>query len=137
MHGTHKHDPIYAYQLNPIDFWAGWTKAKKAVRPVHFGPGEFIEAELDLIDPEVWERQWNLAQAAAAKVGWEGDVRGEPYVIGLPEDGAISGGGGRFIIGWKQDNNGTTFVVSPVRLPWLEEENHGYKNHIKFEAPTF
>lgn len=53
----------------------------------------------------------------AMDLGWEGDVRDD--LIGrflIPvEDGFAVG----FI--WKQENNGTCFIVSPVSLPHLEE----------------
>lgn len=54
---------------------------------------------------------------------WEGDVRDEVYVFGLPtEDYMLEVG---YII--KQDNDGTTFIVSPKPLDWLvtkAEEAH-------------
>ena len=46
---------------------------------------------------------------------WEGDVRDEVYVFGLPtEDDMLEVA---YII--KQDSGGTTFIVSPKPLDWL------------------
>jgi hypothetical protein len=37
---------------------------------------------------------------------------------------AEPGGLPLFVIAWKQQDNGTTFVASPVRLSWLEVEGN-------------
>jgi len=88
-------------------------------------------AEADLPDiswphsPKFVMARWQLAQAAAKEVDWEGDIRkGEqPYVSPLPHhDDTIC----EFLIAWKQDNNGSTFVASPYPLPWLEEQMVDY-----------
>ena len=51
------------------------------------------------------------------KNGWEGDFRGSSArVFFLPIDSEFSYG---FV--WKQDNNGSTFVVSPHELIWLKD----------------
>ncbi len=55
------------------------------------------------------------AQIIAGEEGWEGDFRGEPRVLWLPDENCF-----RHAFVWKQDNNGMTFVVSPHRLPWLK-----------------
>jgi len=57
------------------------------------------------------------ARDAASKLGWEGDFREEPRVFWLPDADT-----GELVFGfvWKQDNNGSTFVVSPLPLPWLD-----------------
>ena len=44
------------------------------------------------------------------------------FVTVLPA--AELGGLPLFVIAWKQQSNGTTFVASPVRLPWLEVEDN-------------
>lgn len=59
---------------------------------------------------------WESAKIAATTEGWEGDFRHPPCVLWQPVDDAFRPG---FVI--KQDNNGTTFVVSPVPLPHLED----------------
>lgn len=56
-----------------------------------------------------------ISRLARAFRKWEGDVRDEVYVFGLPtEDYMLEVG---YII--KQDTSGTTFIVSPKPLDWL------------------
>lgn len=55
---------------------------------------------------------------------WEGDIRNkEIYVFAVPDEMETSIG-----LVWKQDNNGTTFIISPVELPHLQKymESVGY-----------
>jgi hypothetical protein len=67
-------------------------------------------------DEEVFDL-FLLAVEAAIRTGWSGDLRdhGKPRVIALPNEF-------RPIVAfaWK-DDNGATYVVSPVELPWLAE----------------
>lgn len=58
---------------------------------------------------------WETAKELASQKGWEGDFKNDPVVFFLPnETGFIPG----FVI--KQQNNGTTYVVTPYVLPWVE-----------------
>ncbi|MDF2784473.1 MAG: uncharacterized protein K0S95_1008 [Pantoea eucrina] len=59
-----------------------------------------------------WEQARNLAYAGM----WEGDYREPPKVFWIPDDHSFT-----YAFVWKQDNNGTTFIVSPVPLPHLEK----------------
>jgi hypothetical protein len=54
---------------------------------------------------------------------WEGDYNYEPRVFWSPDPDLF-----RFSYGfvWKQDNNGTTFIISPQPLKWLEDDE--FKN---------
>ncbi len=85
------------YAINPIDH--DWDRMTAA----------------DEHDPELL-----AVLEKAKKTGvWEGDFQHRPRTILIPVLGypnLISA----FI--WKQDNNGTTFIASPVELPWLGEE---------------
>jgi hypothetical protein len=67
-------------------------------------------------EPDALQHGWERAQFIARRVGWEGDVREGPWFCPLPAEGSDE----TFLIVWKQDNNGQTFVASPYRLPWLE-----------------
>jgi hypothetical protein len=104
------------YEIGPIDMrWdhLGTVADKLAelrnaereggAEALHIGPDEFASA-------------WESAQEAASAAGWEGDFRQDPVVFWVPDDTEFSFG---FVI--KQDNNGTTYVVSPVELPHLED----------------
>lgn len=60
---------------------------------------------------------FEAAKRLARDAGWEGDYRHNdgPGVFWLPDDTAFT-----YAFVWKQDNNGTTFVVTPHPLPWLD-----------------
>lgn len=64
---------------------------------------------------EQFLESWSAAQDLARQSGWEGDHRHEPVVFWVPTEGEFSFG---FVI--KQENNGCTFVISPVKMPWLD-----------------
>lgn len=96
----------YVYATGPIDFWQGWNKPDDKyadIGRVHF----------------ILERFSEVAVLAHDK-GWEGDIREGPYWIPVPFDDS---GRCDVILAWKQDNNNTTFVASPVRLPWLSSRD--------------
>lgn len=57
-----------------------------------------------------------ISRLARAFRTWEGDVRDEVYVFGLPTKYCTLEIG--YII--KQDSNGGTFVISPQPLDWLQ-----------------
>lgn len=63
-----------------------------------------------------FDKNFRTVMSLAKKVGWEGDMRGEPYVFWLPQDCSMVYG---FV--WKQENNGDTFVGSRIRLPNIEQ----------------
>lgn len=60
-------------------------------------------------------RAWESAKEAASAEGWEGDFRHQPVVFWVPMSTTFEYG-----FAFKQDNNGDTFVLSPVAMPWLE-----------------
>lgn len=114
--GTH------VYALPPLDF--GWEDLIPIDRYL-----ERLQAEEEAVSNQGWQRkgptqveQFNQflenGKAAARRVGWEGDFRDDPHVGFLPRYDSLL----PYVV-WKQDNNGTTFVVSPVPLPYLEDED--------------
>jgi hypothetical protein len=54
-------------------------------------------------------------RVAAEHLDWPGDVREGPYVFSIPAETNCALG-----VAWKEDNNGTTYVVSQMEMPWLE-----------------
>ena len=60
--------------------------------------------------------QVSEARREAAKIGWEGTDESDMHVFFLPSEN-------EFVFGfaWKQVEDGTTFVVSPYELPWLDD----------------
>jgi hypothetical protein len=112
---------VYRTDL-PIDLWLGWTP-----EGAYFNRLAELTTPSSLYDTfsdhcSIRERAFSLAR----KIGWEGDIREGPYVIGLPVQQG-DGGDTYIILGWKQDNNGETFIASPVELPWL---GHGIHQRI-------
>lgn len=112
----------FAYELPPIDF--GWPNLKT----VEDTAGDIAKLQFslqskgmrgDLTDtPTVDEflADWENAKAEAAHLGWEGDFREEPAVFWMPAEE-------RFIYGFviKQDNNGSTYVITPVEMLHLND----------------
>jgi hypothetical protein len=90
----------------PVDWWCGCLTFDQYVATLQ--PKEIAEAKALL----------EKAKAHADQCGWEGDMVEGPFVFGVPPRHGYN----TFDVGfaWKQDNNGTTYVVSPVPMPWLE-----------------
>ena len=109
----------HTYGIPPIDtFWnqlktvedtAADLAAANARETLALSSGTTPSAEQFLED-------WRAAQAEAKAAGWDGDFRRPPVVFWVPFDTDFQYG---FVI--KHDNNGDTFVISPVELPHLTE----------------
>jgi hypothetical protein len=111
-----------AYQLIPIDF--GWELLQTAQEVAAKLAASEAEAVIDgqpgstgVSTAKFFEDLTEARRLAKAK-GWEGDFRHghEPHVFWLPGELEFS-----YAFVWKQDNNGGTFVISPVPLPWLDD----------------
>lgn len=106
---------MFIYMSDPIDYFPGMMSIDEAA--------EKIREELG--NDEVF-KLFRLAMECAhavslAKGGfWEGDIRERAmYVFALPDP---SHNISRYGLVWKQDNNGTTFICSPVELPWISDD---------------
>lgn len=111
---------LHAYRIAPMDF--GWER----LVPVDEYVASLVKEDKEVRIETPTEFGMNVlifygflhrALDAGRKVGWEGDFRGEPYVGFLPDPHEP-----RTYLVWKQENNGDTFVVSPVELPYLEKQ---------------
>ena len=105
------------YQLlTPIDFWPGWSRP--ILRADH--EPERPDDVFVILRP-AYATAWELAQEGARHLGWPGDVReGEGVFVSgafLPEP--LSWGSTGFMLGWKEDNNGTTYIASPITISGL------------------
>ena len=102
---------MIVYSTAPIDNFTGWHS-----------PGALYDSEAakhgQWYPWSHWEENWEKAQKIAQELGWEGDIREGPYVSMLP----VVSDWSEILIAWKQDNNGTTFIAAPYRLPGLERE---------------
>lgn len=114
-----------AYSMEPIDHgWEGLSTVEAfletlAIDEAHAKLQGYI-SEKDSVD--YFLSAYNEAKSAACDHGWEGEVQGKSYVFWLPFPGS---GSFKYGFAWKQNTNGVTFIVSPVRLPWLENRSYG------------
>lgn len=117
---------LYLYVLSPIDFWDGWVKEDQFLAR----PGDEYEDG----GKKRYANYLTRAFTAARTSHWEGDVKDGPYISGLP--GADTSCP-EIMIGWKQYNNGTTFICSPFPLPWVLGDNaYGYRTYYVEGADT-
>ena len=106
----------WIYECSPIDYWTSWQLAidwldgvqcDSRGDPIEEGSEVLRERRLDLL----------IAIAIAVKdAGWEGD--GTWLTAPLPNPDGFDC---RPMFAVKQNNNGSTFITSPFRLPWLDE----------------
>ena len=100
-----------AYHIAPIDFgWGLLLRVEEfAARVKGHEEAAYTSSQLRL--------DLDKAKELARAVGWEGDFRKgyEPRVLMLPDEVEM-----KYAFVWKQENNGSTFVVSPIELPWLD-----------------
>jgi hypothetical protein len=104
----------FVYSLAPIDFkWERLRSVRETIAHLAGVPDDNSDLN-DVSDIVDFLEKWKSAKNAAIGKGWEGDFRNPPVVFWVP-------GENEFIYGFviKHDNNGDTFVVSPVELPWL------------------
>ncbi len=110
---------MYCYGISPIDF--GWELSKTVQEMVTILSSN-PDADWDEENPlsfsllKSFLAGWEEAKRLAKEIGWEGDFRECPHVFAIPDENDFSYG---FVI--KHDNNGDTFVISPVPLPHLNK----------------
>ena len=106
----------YIYELSPIDYWNGCVSlAQHLMRMQHSDYFEIEEFQAEII------KIAKMFCAVGNMTAWEGDIKEGVYVFSVPrnEVDMLTG----YI--WKQNNNGTTFCVSPMRLCWLDKDFKG------------
>ena len=103
-------DKLHVYAIAPIDFWNHWTSMLVFLASPYRDNGPCS-------DPCEVLNRFQRATQLALRLGWEGDFSNGPFISAIP---AVHGEGySEFLIAWKQNNNGTTFIASPFPLPWL------------------
>lgn len=111
---------VHVYAGGPLDFWGGWQNTTDVLTyertDLRLPPG--LKIDRDDFTPFIYS-----AKEIAHEMGWEGDMREGPYVSVLPDG---EGGRSLFLVGFKQDNNGTTFIGSEVELPHLKAAGWSY-----------
>ena len=118
-HPTNERECMIIYAINPIDLnWEHLKTVEETVINLMNGRGDRMleDSWMELLTSMIYD--WVTVQTEAkASRGWEGDFRRPEGVLWLPCDMEF-----RYAFVWKQDNNGTTFIASPIELPWLKEE---------------
>jgi len=113
----------FGYHISPIDmgFRFLWTvdQFRDQLRlediDQHGTFGRLYREPITLNGLDRFELDFEGAKHLARDHGWEGDYREGPFVMPVLIELEV---GYAFV--WKQDNNGSTFVLSPVPLPYLE-----------------
>ena len=117
------------YTLNPIDFgWEHLSTVEETLKVFQKGeadaareaeecgftlePGELPYSSTDFI------QEWASAKAIALKICGEEELRHDPAVFWVPGEMQFS-----YAFVFKMESNGTTFVISPVELPWLDKHS--------------
>lgn len=116
----------FAYQIAFIDYHWGNLKTVSdiaydllnSVLKVPYSNKNNHENEYNIDFLNEFLNNWSEAQKMAFELGWEGDFRHNPEVFWMPIETAFEWG---FV--FKQNNNGTTFVISPIELPWLDSKD--------------
>lgn len=117
---------FWVYECSPIDNWWGWTPLTTVLQSSkenndleEEGLGAYIE------DWRGFPFEKLALEASTAKLLiqkhtlWEGD--GHWQVAPLPNPDQCTS---ELLFAVKQSNNGTTFLCSPFRLPWLADSNN-------------
>jgi hypothetical protein len=116
---------MIVYRLDPIDWWNGWHRVEDLFEKQD-DPEEGSATKLRT--KELWPFLAEAFHAAREWLGWEGDVSdGDLWATVLPPTEGFGWGPDMpFVLAWKQKNNGTTFIASPYRLPWVEQGCFGW-----------
>ena len=107
---------MFYYETPPIDYFAGMVTLDEFRTQVYKElPHTFDEPEEVINDItaslEISKKFFDSHSC------WEGDIKAGPFIFTIPDPDAVSYKEG-FV--WKQQNNGSSFIASPCRLPWLE-----------------
>ncbi|MCW7552672.1 hypothetical protein NX722_08445 [Endozoicomonas gorgoniicola] len=113
MAQTEKETKMFIYELDPIDYFSGSIPLEDYLKSIKemddtFGEYEFTQRQIG-----------RLTSKMKTISSWEGDIIDGVYVFAMP--GSNMDTNLALGIVWKQRSNGTTFVVSELELPWLEE----------------
>ena len=110
---------LYCYYLDPKDH--GWnfllTVEEAAKKFIEEGFERGGEPDCNIKELNYFLDNYHAAKRLASENLWEGDFDGAAHVFALPDGSPYF----QLAFVWKQHNNGSTFVVSPIELPWLEE----------------
>lgn len=112
---------MYCYVLDGVD--SGWLNARTVAQTVAdlqsnadrldkaMESRNLTPMEHSCIRPETFLRWWEHAKSLATENGWDGKLTDEPVVFWLPSGYALDCG-----FALRTYNNGSTYVISPVRM---------------------
>jgi len=128
---------LYAYQIDPVDTgWEYFITVKDLINKLY---EEFKRDADNRFNHHAWFsdgfisqideiiKNYNLSLTAAKKVGWEGDMRGEPVIVPIVNEVDCYYG---FM--WKQDSKGVTYVVLPQPAERFSKSAYNYEV-VKFD----
>jgi hypothetical protein len=99
---------MYIYETPPVDYFSGLLRFEDALNMID-GEGESMaESLMNLLAKCVY--------TVSKITDWEGDICCL-HLLAFPQEGYEP----RLGLIWKQNNNGTTFICSPVAIPWFAE----------------
>lgn len=107
---------IFVYGVEPIDAWLAWSDEEQLKASVD----RWCSSERRSGFWAFYEAFRDQSMEIARSLGWQGDIREGPFVAGVPTFEIRNTS--LFMVAWKQDDDGLTFIASPVRLPWLESK---------------
>ena len=107
---------MYCYAILPIDLAWGYLQSVASFRSdiVYYQAFGADPLCANVFPLDQFDVDWAEAQENAKQQGWEGDFSEGPQVFMLPSEGQFV-----YAFVFKQGNNGNTYVVSPIELPWL------------------
>lgn len=118
-------DMKHGYRISPIDFGFRYLRRLEEFRDLarledlaqYEGLGQYqgFTSTFSRATLERFDLNFEAAKRMAADLLWEGDFREGPFVMPVLVELEV---GYAFV--WKQENNGSTFVISPVPLPYLD-----------------
>lgn len=65
---------------------------------------------------EEFQTNWKMAKQLAQENHWNGDFKQGPVVFWIPSHGSFLYG-----FAFKQEEDGVTYIISPVELAWLHD----------------
>lgn len=123
----------HVYEFSPIDHgWETMKTVQEMIATIANTPSDepaWDSSDANTIDVASFLTYWESAKAFARSCGWEGDFVVTPRVFSIPRPDGV-----QFDIGFafKQDNNGSSFLVSPVPLNFYENKLRGPSKKIYF-----
>ncbi len=107
---------MYYYETGPIDYFAGTVALEVFKEQIQNEVDSFNNAD-DIFSNVL--RNLDIAKTIFREHScWEGDIVAGPFIFAIPDPDNVEM---RYGFVWKQENNGATYITSPLELVWIEE----------------